>query len=80
MPAFNQAQLQEIQDAVAAALEAQQQQAPPVVVPQADLAAAAAAAVAAAAPAVDINAIAHTIPSFWPEDVDGSSPHSRPCA
>ena len=73
MPAFNQAQLQDIQDAVAAALAAQQPQAPPVV-PQADLAAAAAAAVAAAAPAVaavDINAIAHTIPSFWPEDVDG---------
>ena len=73
MPAFNQAQLQEIQAAVAAALAAQQPQAPPAV-PQADLAAAAAAAVAAVAPAaaaVDINAIAHTIPSFWPEDVDG---------
>ena len=72
MPVFNQDQLQAIQDAVATALVAQQQ-APPVVL-QADLAAAAAAAVVAAAPqveAVDINAIAHTIPSFWPEDVDG---------
>ena len=62
-----------IQEAVATALAQQQQQAPPAV-PQADLAAAAAAAVAAAAPqvaAVDINAISHTIPSFWPEDVDG---------
>ena len=74
MPVFNQDQLQAIQDAVADALAAQQQQQAPPVVPQADLAAAAAAAVAAAAPevaAVDINAIAHTIPSFWPEDVDG---------
>ena len=73
MPEFNQAQLQEIQAAVAAALAAQQPQVPPAV-PQADLAAAAAAAVAAVAPAaaaVDINAIAHTIPSFWPEDVHG---------
>ena len=25
----------------------------------------------AAAAAVDINAITHTVPSFWPEDVDG---------
>ena len=66
MPVLDQDQLVAIQEAVAAT-------APPVV-PQADLAAAAAAAVAAAAPqvaAVDINAIAHTIPSFWPEDVDG---------
>ena len=73
MPVFNQDQLEAIQEAVAAALAAQQQQAPPAV-PQADLAAAAAAAVAAAAPqvaAVDINAISHTIPSFWPQDVDG---------
>ena len=73
MPEFNPAQLQEIQAAVAATLGGQQPQAPPAV-PQADLAAAAAAAVAAVAPAaaaVDINAIAHTIPSFWPEDVDG---------
>ena len=73
MPEFNQAQLQEIQAAVAAALAAQQPPAPPAV-PQADLAAAAAAAVAAVAPAaaaVDINAIAHTILSFWLEDVDG---------
>ena len=70
---FDQEQLEAIQEAVATALAQQQQQAPPVV-PQADLAAAAAAAVAAAAPqvaAVDINAISHTIPSFWPEDVDG---------
>ena len=70
MPAFNQAQLQDIQDAVAAALAAQQPQAPPVV-PQADLAAAAVAAAAPAVAVVDINAIAHTIPSFWPEDVEG---------
>ena len=70
MPVFNQGQLEAIQEAVTTVL---QQQAPPAV-PQADLAAAMAAAVAAAAPqvaAVDINAIAHTIPSFWPEDVDG---------
>ena len=74
MSAFDQDQLQAIQDAVADALAAQQQQQAPPVVPQADLATAAAAAVAAAAPqvaVVDINAIAHTIPSFWPEDVDG---------
>ena len=73
MPVFDQDQLKAIQEAVAAALAQQQQQGPPAV-PQADLAAAAAAAVAAAAPqvaAVDINAISHTIPSFWPEDVDG---------
>ena len=70
---FDQEQLEAIQEAVATALAQQQQQAPPVV-PQADLAAAATAAVAAAAPqvaGVDINAISHTIPSFWPEDVDG---------
>ena len=69
----DQDQLDAIQAAVAAAL-AQQQQAPTV--PQADLAAAAVAAGAAAAPqvaAVDINAISHTIPTFWPEDVDGFS-------
>ena len=38
------------------------------------MAAAAAAAVAAIAPAVaavEINAIAHTFPPFWPEDVEG---------
>ena len=41
----------------------------------ADLAAAAAAAAAAnpqpPVAAVDINAITHTIPNFWPEDVEG---------
>ena len=82
MPVFSQDQLEAIQDAVATALAAQQQQQAPPVVPQADLAAAA-AAVTAAAPqvaAVDINAIAHTIPSFWPEDVDGFfSTFEAPC-
>ena len=70
----NQEQLDAIQAAVATALAQQQQQQLAPTVPQADLAAAAAAAVAAAAPqvaAIDINAILHTIPTFWPEDIDG---------
>ena len=73
---LGQEQLEAIQAAVATALaqQQQQQQQQASVVPQADLVAAAAAAVAAAAPqvaAVYINAISHTIPTFWPEDVDG---------
>ena len=61
MPVFSEDQLQAIQGAVADALAAQQQQQAPPVVPQADLAAA-----APQVAAVDINAISHTIPSFWP--------------
>ena len=67
---------QEHLDAVQAAVEAAlaQRAAPAQAVSPAELAAAAAAAAAAASPqvaAVDINAISHTIPTFWPEDVDG---------
>ena len=73
MPEFTPAQLKEIQDQVTAVLAQQAQQVPPAV-PQADMAAAAAAAVAAIAPAVaavEVNAISHTFPPFWPEDVEG---------
>ena len=73
MPEFNPAQIQELQTLVTAAIAAALPQAP-AAVPQADMAAAAAAAVAAVAPAVaavEVNAISHTFPPFWPEDVEG---------
>ena len=73
MPEFTPAQLQEIQALMTAAVVAALPQAP-LAVPQADMAAAAAAAVAAIAPAVtavEVNAIAHTFPPFWPQDVEG---------
>ena len=75
MPEFTLEQIQELRDIVTAAMAAAQPQAPPAaVVPPADMAAAAAAAVAATAPAVaavEVNAISHTFPPFWPEDVEG---------
>ena len=78
MPEFTPEQVQELRDIVTAAMAAAQPQAPPAaVVPPADLAAAAAAAVAAVAPAVaavEVNAISHTFPPFWPEDVEGFFP------
>ena len=62
---------QEHLDAIKAAVDAAMGQRPQAT--PAELAAAAAAAAAAnpEAAAVDINAISHTIPNFWPEDVDG---------
>ena len=72
MPEFTPEQVQELRDIVTAAMAAAQPQAPPAaVVPPADLAAAAAAAVAPAVAAVEVNAISHTFPPFWPEDVEG---------
>ena len=72
MPEFTPKQVQELRDIVTAAMAAAQPQAPPAaVVPPADLAAAAAAAAAAVAPAVEVGAISHTFPPFWPEDVEG---------
>ena len=72
---FTPEQMQELRDMMAEALAAAAQPPPaPAVVPPADLAAAAAAAVAAVAPAVaavEVNAISHTFPPFWPEDVEG---------
>ena len=73
MPEFTPEQLQELQNLMAAALAAAPVPAAPAV-PPADMAVAAAAAVAAIAPAVaavEVNAISHTFPSFWPEDVEG---------
>ena len=73
MPEFTPEQMVELQNMMTAALAAAQ---PPAAaaVPPADLAVAAAAAVAAVAPAVaavEINAISHSFPPFWPEDVEG---------
>ena len=73
MAEFTPEQVLQLQNMVTAAVAAAQPQAPPVA-PQADMAAAAAAAVAAVAPAVaavEVNAISHTFPPFWPEDVEG---------
>ena len=73
MPEFNPAQIQELQALVTAAMQAALPQVPPAV-PQEQMAAAAAAAVAAVAPAVaavEVGAISHTFPPFWPEDVEG---------
>ena len=73
MPELTPEQRQEIQDMLTAALAAVPAQAAPQI-PPADLAVAAAAAVAAVAPAVaavEVNAISHTFPTFWSEDVDG---------
>ena len=73
MPEFSPAQLQELQTLMTAALAAAPGPAAPAI-PPADMAVAAAAAVAAVAPAVaavEVNAISHTFPSFWPEDVEG---------
>ena len=73
MPEFTPEQLQELQTLMAAAMAAVQPPAAPVI-PPADMAAAAAAAVAAITPAVaavEVNAITHTFPPFWPEDVEG---------
>ena len=73
MAEFTPEQVLQLQNMVTAAVAAAQPQAPPAV-PQADMAAAAAAAVAAVAPAVaavEVNAISHTFPPFWPEDVEG---------
>ena len=70
---FNPEQIQELQTLVTAAVAAALPQGPPAV-PQDQMAAAAAAAVAAVAPAVaavEVGAISHTFPPFWPEDVDG---------
>ena len=81
MPEFTPEQIQELREMMTAALAAA---APPppaaVVVPPADMAAAAAAAVAAVAPAVaavEVNAISHTFPPFWPEDVEGHENNNR---
>ena len=73
MPEFTPEQIQELRDMMTAALAAAPiPQAPPAVVPPADMAAAAAvAAVAPAVAAVEIGAISHTFPPFWPEDVEG---------
>ena len=76
MPEFTPEQIQELRDMMTEALAAAPSpQAPPAaVVPPADLAAAAAAAVAAVAPAVaavEVGAISHTFPPFWPEDGEG---------
>ena len=75
MPEFTPAQIQELRDMMTAVLAAAPPPpAPPAVVPPVDLAAAATAAVAAVAPAVaavEIGAISHTFPPFWPEDVEG---------
>ena len=76
MPEFTPEQIQELRDMMTEALAAVAPPPPPAaaVVPPADLAAAAAAAVAAVAPAVaavEVNAISHTFPPFWPEDVEG---------
>ena len=83
MPEFTPEQIQELRDMMTAVLAAAlpPPPAPPAVVPPADLAAAATAAVAAVAPAVaavapavaavEIGAISHTFPPFWPEDVEG---------
>ena len=75
MPEFTPEQIQELREMMTTALAAA---APPppaaAVVPPADMAAAAAAAVAAVEPAVaavEVNAISHTFPPFWPEDVEG---------
>ena len=73
MPELTPEQRQEIQGMMAAALAAVPDPAAPQI-PPADLAVAAAAAVAAVAPAVaavEVNAISHTFPTFWSEDVDG---------
>ena len=67
---IDQAQL----EAAVEAILARRPQATPAELAAAAAAAATAAAAAnppAAAAAVDINAITHTIPNFWPEDVDG---------
>ena len=63
---------QEHLDAIKAAVDAATGQRSLAASP-AELAVAAAAAAAAIpqVPAVDINAISHAIPNFWPEDVDG---------
>ena len=73
MPEFTPEQLLELQNLMAAALAAAQPPAAPAI-PPADMAVAAAAAVAAIAPAVaavEVNAISHSFPPFWPEDVEG---------
>ena len=64
---FSQEQLDAIRAAVATAMDAR-----PAAM-MADLAVAAAAAAAAMRQpvAADINTISHTIPNFWPEDIDG---------
>ena len=75
MPEFTPEQLQELRDLMAEALAAVAQPPPAAaVVPPEDMAIAAAAAVAAVAPAVpavEVNAISHSFPLFWPEDVEG---------
>ena len=74
MPEFTPEQIQELQAMMTAALAAAAQPPAAAVVPPADLAVAAAAAVAAVAPAVaavEVNAISHSFPPFWPEDVEG---------
>ena len=70
MPQFTPEQIEELQTMMTAALTAAQ----PAAAAPADLAVAAAAAVAAVAPAVaavELNAISHSFPPFWPEDVEG---------
>ena len=69
MPEFTPEQLQELRELMQETLAAAAQ--PPQA---ADMAVAAAAAVAAVAPAVaavEVNAISHSFPPFWPEDVEG---------
>ena len=73
MPEFTPEQIAELQTMMTAALAAAQPPGAAAVLP-ADMAVAAAAAVAAVAPAVaaaDVNAISHSFPPFWPEDVEG---------
>ena len=74
MPEFTPEQIAELQAMMTAALAAAQPPGAAAAVPPADMAIAAAAAVAAVAPAVaaaDVNAISHSFPPFWPEDVEG---------
>ena len=73
MPQFTPEQIAELETMMTAALAAAQPAAA-AAVPPADLAVAAAAAVAAVVPAVaavEVNAISHSFPPFWPEDVEG---------
>ena len=62
---------QEHLDAIRAAVDTALGQRPQASTAELAVAAAAAAAAMGQPAAADINAISHTIPNFWPEDVDG---------
>ena len=64
---LSQEQLEAIRTAVATARDAR----PAATTAKLAVAAASAAAAMGQPAAADINAISHTIPTFWPEDIDG---------